>query len=161
MPNGRPRVAAVPYRQPPDAAMAALAREMWRRGAVVGGLLHRLGPPPEGGGEPAAHLDSLRGGRSHRLDLEGALDRAAQDLRDAVRARCDLLLVGRFGPREAERLRECIAEAARGPSPLVVAVAEEHLGTLARLLGEPPQRVPPLAEALLAWAEERVREGVV
>lgn len=169
MPHHRVAAVAFPPRSPPDAALDALSREMWARGAVVGGVLQRRGPPDASGRRPL-WLRALRGGRAHRLDRPetrggcgldpDALDRAAAELREAVRAGCDLLLVARFGRREAAGggMREAIGEAVRAEAPLLVGVRADLLAEWDAFLGAPCRRLPPLPEALAAWAEERVRE---
>ncbi len=167
----RARIAAVAFEPDgsPDAALAAVAREMWARGAAVGGVLHRHGPPDAAGHRPL-RLHMPHGGRRRREDLlvaepgppqdARAFERAAWELRAAIRLRCDLLLVARFERRGAagDAMRDALADAVRADAPLLVGVRADLLGEWDMFLGAPTRRLPPIAEALVAWAEERVRE---
>jgi len=126
---GQARVATIVFSEghAPSAALAALARGMWERGAVLAGSLDPAEPP---------------------------LAETEAGLRAALRARCDLLILARF----PGGLRAELAAALLSGTPMVVGVSEGRLAEWEGVLGATPRRVPPLPEALLAWAERALRE---
>jgi hypothetical protein len=148
-----------------DAAMAAAVAALCRSGLSVGGLLQSYGPPT-GPFRRQLHLLVLASGERIRLDqplgagaqscvLDGdALARAAQALREAVRARPDLLVVSRFGKQEAQGggMRAEIAEALLSGTPVLVAVSAALRAEWERFLGAPSFVLPARAEAIAAWA---------
>jgi nucleoside-triphosphatase THEP1 len=133
-----------------DAAMALAVAALRKAGLSVGGLLQAFGPTI-GPGRRRITLVVLSSGERIRLDqslgteaqsctLDGdALARAAQALREAVQARPDLLVVSRFGKREAlgGGMRAEIAEALLSDTPVLVAVSNSLGADWEHFLGAP------------------------
>ncbi len=131
-----PRAAAVVFEHgdDADAAMAVAVASLRHAGLRVGGLLQVFGPalgPCKremnllvlASGE-WIRLDEPRGPEAQGCTLDAdALTRAAVALREAVRARPDLLVVSRFGKQEAlgGGMRAEIAEALMSGIPVLVA----------------------------------------
>lgn len=148
-----------------DAAMAVAVAALRHAGLRVGGLLQVLGPAV-GPCKREMNLLVLATGDWIRLDQplgpesksctldSDALARAAQALRDAVRARPDLLVVSRFGKQEAlgAGMRAEIAEALLSGIPVLVAVRSSLCGDWETFLGGPAHVLPTCAETIAGWA---------
>jgi molybdate transport system ATP-binding protein len=166
-PVADPRVAAVVFGADDevDAALAAAVATLGREGVRVAGLLQELGAAA-GPCRREMHLLVLATGGRLRLDdprgpeVQGctldadALARAAMELREAVRARPDLLVVSRFGKQEAQGggMRAEIAEALLSGIPVVVAVRDSLLADWEAFLGAPAAVLPPTEAAVAAWS---------
>ena len=162
-----PRTAAVVYERGDDAdgAMAVAVAALRHAGLNVAGLLQVFGPTV-GPCRREMNLLVLASGDWIRLDqplgqeaqgctLDGdALARAALALREAVRARPDLLVVSRFGKQEAlgGGMRAEIAEALMSGIPLLVAVRTTLREQWESFLGAPPHVLPTCADTITAWA---------
>jgi hypothetical protein len=100
-------------------------------------------------------LDDPRGAAVQGCTLDAdALTRAAMELRAAVRAAPNLLVVSRFGQQEAQGggMRAEIAEALLSGIPVLVAVRASLLEKWEAFLGAPAAVVPPTEPAMAAWA---------
>ena len=147
------RVAAVVFTRGTEvhALLAALVDGLRAQGLTIGGLVQRHGAALPGG-RRAVLVEDLGSGRHRRLDTprgpeavgctldSEALSHAAVDLRAAIAARPDLLVVNRFGCSEAEGggLRAEIAEAICAGIPLLIAVRDDYLPAWEAFLGGPP-----------------------
>jgi hypothetical protein len=148
-----------------DATFAALARRLAAQGLRVTGAvqhtardaagrlsameLHLL---PEGTALNLAQ-DLGAGARGCRLD-PGALEQAVHALSARLAAGADLLIVPRFGEREAAGggFRGLIAEAAGGDVPVLVGVSAAWAAAFADFAGADAERVAASADALDGWA---------
>lgn len=164
---GLPRAAAVVFTATDDvdAALAAAVATLRREGLRIGGLLQELGAPI-GPRRHEMHLRVLATGVRLRLDdprgpaVQGctldadALARAAMELRAAVRAEPDLLVVSRFGKQEAQGtgMRAEIAEAVLSGIPVLVAVKQSLLADWEAFLAAPAVVLPASEAAIVAWA---------
>ena len=148
-----------------DAAMAVAVAALRHAGLRVGGLLQVFGPalgPCKremnllvlASGD-WIRLDEPRGPEAQGCTLDAdALTRAALALREAVRARPDLLVVSRFGKQEAlgGGMRAEIAEALLSGIPVLVAVRAALREDWEDFLGAPSQVLPACADTIAAWA---------
>ena len=150
-----------------DAVLGAAIGALRQEGVAVVGLLQSFGERLASG-KRSMWLEDLGSGQRRRIDQPrgpgatgctldaDALASAACDLRRALRAGGDLLVINRFGGSEASGggLRAEITEALLGDTPLLIAVREDLLEAWESFLGAPAFRLPPQPEALLGWAED-------
>jgi len=153
-----------------DAVLAVAVESLRSQGVRVAGLLQRFGDVLPGG-KRSMYVEDLSSGELIRLDLPrgpGAsgctldpdgLARAASALRQAVRARPDLLMVNRFGKQEAEGhgLRAELAEAVCNRLPTVVAVPQSLTAEWEKFIGAPGHLIPPSASEIVNWFSRRSR----
>jgi hypothetical protein len=160
------RVAAYCY-DATDRAERTLARAIGcvrESGVSVGGLLQRAGDRLPNG-KRQLWLEDIASGESVRLDeFRGAgsvacvlntqaLAQGAVQLRAAIDARPDLVMISRFGSVEAAGggLRAEIAEAVCSGARVVIPVRAAFLGALTDFLGFCPVVLADDAEAIVGW----------
>ncbi len=148
-----------------DAAFAALARTLAAEGRRVAGAVQAT--ERDGAGRLARmelHLlpdftpvDIAQRLGAHaagcRLD-PGALEQATAAISRRVASGADLLIVPRFGEREADGggYRDAIAEALIAEVPVLVGVAPSWQTAFDDFAGGAAERLSPRPEALRAWA---------
>src|SRR5208282_3932503 len=144
--------------------MAACADVLEAEGLRICGLLQRFGAPIAPGkremlltvlpGRETIRLNDRRGPGVIGCTLDAdALTRAAMALRDAIRARPDLLIVARFGKEEAAGggLRAELADALLDRVPLIIGVRRAVLPAWEDFLGAPAQLLPPNPRDVVEW----------
>ena len=151
-----------------DATFAALARHLAAEGRRVTGAVQHTARDAEGRlSAMELHLmpegtavnlaqDLGTGARGCRLD-PGALEQAVQTLSGRLAAGADLLIVPRFGEREAEGrgFRGLIAEALGADIPVLVGVSREAAPAFAAFAGGTAERLAADPDTLHAWATGR------
>jgi nucleoside-triphosphatase THEP1 len=163
------RVAAVVCDRGSDAAdlFADAAARLRAAGLRAGGVVQRTA---DSGGTCAMLAENLGDGRqvaitqrlgpgsqSCKVDT-AALAEIAGALGHAVaEARCDAVLVVKFGKLEAQGrgLRDELAAAIARDLPVVVAVSPKLMAAFAAFLGGEPARLPLDADAIAAWCLDR------
>jgi len=130
-------------------AGAVQATERDAEGRLTGMALRLLPDGPEM--DIAQHLGAAAGGC--RLDT-GKLAAAVQAVSERIDAGADLVILPRFGEREAEGggFRDAIARALMADIPVLVGVGAGTLPAFLDFAGGAAERVDPAPEALLAWA---------
>lgn len=94
------------------------------------------------------------GAESCILDVDG-LTRARLAILAAVESGVDLLLAGKFAKQEAagHGVREEIGAAMVADIPTLVVLREGQLGPWSEFVGDEWSRLPPEADAILAWVD--------
>ena len=148
-----------------DAAFAALAAALGVQGLRVAGAVQRTERTPEGrlaGMElellpdgPALDIAQKLGAAAAGCRLDpGALEQATEEIARRVEAGADLLIVPRFGEREAEGggFRAAIAAALERDVPVLVGLAPSWRTAFEAFAGGLAEPVPADPAALRAWA---------
>jgi hypothetical protein len=165
------RVAALCY-DDTDSVECTLTRavEILRASGVkLGGLLQRAGER-QANGKRRLWLEDIATGVSIRLDEyrgagsvacvlnSSALADGAVQLRSAIEARPDLIVISRFGAVEAAGggLRSEIAEAICSGALVVIPLRPALLPDLGNFLGFRPTMLSDDADVLTAWVRGRV-----
>lgn len=147
-----------------DALLSEFVARLQEQGVRVGGVVQHNLMFKEGCAEEMEFVDLLSGERysmcqslgsgseACRLDTD-ALARAAMGVRQAVEAQVDLVVVNKFGAREAggEGLRDEIALAVMSGLPLLTSVGERFVADWNAFTGGETTLLPANLEALSAW----------
>ncbi|GBQ30098.1 DUF2478 domain-containing protein [Gluconacetobacter azotocaptans] len=136
------------------------------RGQCVGGVVQYWGRPLPNGRHEMFVTDVVSNERM-RLDTPGGADatacslditafgRVSAVLRDHIAQAPDILMINRFGLREAEGhgLRAEIAEAIMEGIPVVIVVPARFFAAWEVFLGGAAHVVAPSAQAILRWSD--------
>ncbi|MDR3439807.1 DUF2478 domain-containing protein [Telmatospirillum sp.] len=168
-------LAAIVYRRgaPLEETLTEIRNRLAARGDLrLGGVMPRWGAPLSNGRNSLLLDDIGRGdtivisqdlgpgSTGCILDADG-LARAQMRISEAIRAKPDILFLGRFAKEElaGRGIREEIGEAMIAGIPSIVAVEERSLTGWIDFVGDSFVVLPAEVEAIIRWIDGQIRAG--